>query len=129
MEIGCDIVKVKDIKRLNKNGRLQERILSSAELDELLSKCNKRVKGHKYTEREYSLAGKFAAKEATLKALGFGLGKLPLNAINALHKPSGAPYISIDNATAKKLDINANCIKISISHTGDYAMAVAVYNK
>lgn len=128
MKIGCDIVKVKDIVKANKDGRLQQRILAGAELAELNSKSEQKAKGHKFAEREYSLAGRFAAKEATLKALGLGLGGLPLNEICVLHKSSGAPYISIENSQAKKLNISAEKLEISISHSGDYAMAVVVYN-
>ena len=67
-----------------------------------------------------TLAGKFAAKEAISKALGFGLGKrLKFKEISILNENSGKPFV-------KMYKYNFKNIHISISHSNDNAVALAV---
>lgn len=60
------------------------------------------------------LAGMFAAKEAVLKAMGLQAGAW--HDIKIAKKPSGKPFARV----AKKE------IGLSISHDGDYAIAIAL---
>lgn len=102
MGIGIDIV---EIKRISLEERFIDFILSSKE-KELM---NKRV-----NKKEF-LAGRFAAKEAFLKANHKGLGDIKLQDIEVLNLENGQPIIIYDNK---------EYYDVSISHEKDYAVAV-----
>lgn len=74
----------------------------------------------KYIEEKHfmpqTLAGIYAAKEAMLKELGTGIGEYSLKDVEVFHDEKGRPY---GKAGEKLFDI-------SISHEGDYGVAVAV---
>jgi holo-[acyl-carrier protein] synthase len=75
-----------------------------------------------------SFAGKFAAKEACMKALGAGIRQeLWFADIEVLDEPSGAPRVILsDRLQGMGLIPAGAVIHVSISHTGDFAVAVAV---
>jgi holo-[acyl-carrier protein] synthase len=91
-------------------------------------------------EREYCLsrpdpyihfAGRFAAKEACLKALGTGLSAIgidgSLKEIEVLPDKVGRPVLSISGWTAKIGNRkNIDQFTVSISHSGDFAVASVV---
>lgn len=84
------------------------------------------VKNDNYNE--HSLAGKYAAKEAFVKALGTGFvdGLLPKD-IWVVKLPSGAPTLAFSSKAQTLLA--ANNLKfesVSISHDRDYATAVVL---
>lgn len=99
--LGIDIVKISRIKNVDS---LKRGILSSNEVKLFLKAHNK---------KEF-LAGRFAAKEAFLKANHVGLDKIALKNIEVLYRKDNSPYIKYKN---KKYDV-------SIAHDGDYAIAV-----
>ena len=100
MALGIDIVYIPRIKNAD---TLARGVLSPREL-ELYSNRPK---------KEEFLAGRYAAKEAFMKALEQGM-KIPFKDIEVLYKESGAPYILYKGET----------YQVSISHDGDYAIAV-----
>jgi holo-[acyl-carrier protein] synthase len=74
-----------------------------------------------------SLAGYFAAKEATAKALGTGLmtSGIKFTDIEICKDDRGAPYIVLkNNAKARYQELNGLDIAISITHERSYAAAV-----
>ncbi|MCX6078026.1 MAG: holo-ACP synthase [Chloroflexi bacterium] len=74
-----------------------------------------------------SLAARFAAKEAVAKALGTGLGKVAWTDIEILRDESGAPVLNLSGLAQARS--NALCLQhwsISLSHTREYAIAMAV---
>ncbi len=104
MKIGCDIV---DLKRINlENKAFLRGILTKNELLLLEKKNNKKD----------FVGGRFAAKEAFLKALGSGLSGARMNEIEINYRESGQPFIYFDSKE----------YEVSISHDGDYAMAVVI---
>ncbi len=115
--IGLDIIEIDRIaKTFARHGtRFTTRILSAKE-DEILQQ---RVDAATF------LAGRFAAKEAVMKALGeFFSSDVRLKDIEILNDPSGRPFVELpkrltDSLTKKK-------ILISISHSRGNAVAVAV---
>ena len=86
-----------------------------------------------YTELEWeqcgrsfpSLAGRFAAKEAVMKALGRGWGsKVSWSNIEVARARNGKPEIVLHNHTsafAEKLGIRR--LLVSITHTNEHALA------
>lgn len=127
--VGIDIVDVKRIKQLNKNGQLEKKILSGQELNYLNTKSMIVVKGRQLAERDYSLAGFWAAKEAVLKAFGVGINNINFKQIEILHKKSGAPYVNIEPEMQKKLcEKMYKNAEISISHDGELAISICVLN-
>jgi holo-[acyl-carrier protein] synthase len=73
------------------------------------------------------LAGRWAAKEAALKALGRGIGELPMSDVETLAEPSGAPLLRLaGRAAAAATAAGWTQWSVSISHDGEYATAVVV---
>jgi holo-[acyl-carrier protein] synthase len=62
------------------------------------------------------LAGRYAAKEAFLKALGTGLSGAKLNEIDVSYDCEGAPILSYHQQS----------YPVSISHDGGYAISVVI---
>ena len=73
------------------------------------------------TKNFNSLAGKWAAKEAFIKAIGVGW-KWPLNHLEILNEPSGKPYISFNSQVGNVFE--GLDIAVSISHDNEYATSV-----
>ncbi len=75
-----------------------------------------------------TFAGMFCAKEAVSKALkyGFGNGLMPID-IEIGHEPDGSPTVIAHGAAEKLLD-RLFC-DVSITHDGDYAIAIAILRK
>lgn len=114
MKLGTDIAKISRFEKLTKND-IPNKIFSETEAKYILSKKN----------RAQTAAGIFAAKEAFLKALGTGLNKVALNEITVTHSPYGSPkFAFFGKALEKTENLLADDISLSISHDGDYAIAV-----
>lgn len=120
--IGCgiDLVKIERIEKIIKRwgDNLTSRMFTPLEREY----CKKR-KSNKYQ----SYAGKFAAKEALLKALGLGLRGVNWTEIEINNNELGQPIIK----TSGKLNIIAskkgvNKYFLTISHTKDYAVAEVI---
>lgn len=109
--IGIDIVEFKRIRE-NMNERFIKRILS----DEELLIFNKFTNEHRKVE---FLAGRFAAKEAYTKVYKKFNDSLNFTDVKVLHDQFGAPYI-------KSLYKNRDKVKVSISHSENYAIAICI---
>lgn len=85
-----------------------------------------------YAERQNDptqrYAARFAAKEATLKSLGLGLGGMALRDIEVVNDPdSGAPSLRLHGAAAEvAAEHGAGRFMISLSHTHRTASAVVI---
>jgi holo-[acyl-carrier protein] synthase len=86
-------------------------------------------------EREYvarwadpvpRIAGRFAAKEACMKALGTGWGAgVRWRDIEVRRGPAGAPVAHLSGQAAQRLaDLGATHVHVTITHTDDHAMAM-----
>ena len=111
--IGTDIVDVKRIKTSidNYSAKFLNKVFSLEEQDYCNSKSNPEI--------HYS--GRFAAKEAIIKAIkssGFDQ-ELSFKNIKIINHSDGSPYVKLD--FKYKGDI-----KVSISHTQTHAIAVAI---
>lgn len=78
-----------------------------------------------------SYAGRFAAKEAFLKALETGWrGRITWHDMEVHSHEGGAPMLSITGAAATILqERGANRVHLSISHTADHAIAQVILEK
>jgi holo-[acyl-carrier protein] synthase len=115
--VGTDIVLVERIRKLR-----------PAAVTRLLTPAERRYcRG--YAASEERVAGRFAAKEAILKALGTGLsGGITWRQIEILPDAHGAPRAAFSGALAKRLRARgATRCHLSISHQGGYAVAFAVF--
>jgi len=77
------------------------------------------------------LAGKFAAKEALMKALGAGLAQgLSFGEIEILPDERGAPQLRATGLAQQRLEaLRVSGIHLSITHTAGLAAAVVVLEK
>ena len=89
-----------------------------------------------YTEVEWqqcgrsfaSLAGRFAAKEAVMKALG--VGGMAFRDIEIVRAPSGKPEVRLSGRMQKRAErLGVTRVVVSISHSRDNAVAVALAEK
>ncbi|MFP7737472.1 holo-ACP synthase [Priestia aryabhattai] len=113
--IGIDIVCIEDIKSflVDPVGI----IVTQDEWEEIETSVN-------VLER---LAGKFAAKEAVMKALETGMDYLQFTEIEILNSSSGRPYVYLsDKALELWGKTEYQKLNVSISHHKSYAVAVAV---
>jgi holo-[acyl-carrier protein] synthase len=110
--IGVDTIELERIaEMLSKQGFIQ-RILTSAELEQLQRLSDKR-------QIEF-VAGRFAAKEALAKALGTGIGRqFQFHSASILNSETGAPIVHWHEEVAF-------ITHLSITHTRHYASAVIV---
>lgn len=82
----------------------------------------KLVKNHK------TASGFWAAKEAASKALGVGIGsECSFHDIVISKTPKGAPLIEFSQSVKKMFEINSS--SVSITHDGEYAIAVVAIEK
>jgi len=118
---GIDLVGVARIRRMihDHGDRFLERTYTEAEV----AYARRRKKGF-----EETLAGRFAAKEAVMKALGTGWrGGVAFKAIEILNAPEGTPYVILHGTTAEKARaLGITAWHLSITHSEDLAVASAV---
>ena len=116
MKIGTDIIQINRIERsLTQFGeKFKQRFLNTQEIE--------------LAKKTASVAGFWAAKEAISKALGCGIGsELSFHDIIISKDSRGAPFFTLSEEAQKK-----HCIKessLSISHDGNFAIAVAVISQ
>jgi len=114
MNIGVDIENISKFSNLHKikDKRRLEKMFTDLEINYCFDKINP----------PQHLAGKFAAKEAIIKACNSMSKIIPyLNDIEVKNDESGKPLVSIKNNFPANMDI-----LLSISHNNDNAIAFAV---
>jgi len=118
--LGIDIVEIDRVRALveRTGGRALERLLSEAERAARTGRANP------YPH----YAGRFAAKEAVMKALGTGWAQgVHWDQIEILNDDSGAPVARLTGRAAERLrEIGGTRLLVSISHSKHYAVAQAI---
>ena len=116
-------VDMEEITRLGdaikRHGRIfLERIFTPAEI----AYCER----HRDPVERY--AGRFAAKEAAMKALGTGWGKgVRWRDIEVMRQPGGRPTIIFHGVAHEHAErLGARQISLSITHTGNFALAEVI---
>jgi holo-[acyl-carrier protein] synthase len=116
LRTGVDIVEVDRIRRTL--GRHGERFTARCFTPDELARCGGRAA---------ALAARFAAKEATAKALGTGIGDVGWREIEVVHDARGRPDLMLHGAAAA-LAASLQLVEwsISLSHTREHAIAFVV---
>ena len=77
--------------------------------------------------RAPNLAARFAAKEATMKALGTGVRGVGWKDIEVTRHASGAPSIQLHGRAKSRAErLGVQEISVSLSHSREYAVAFVV---
>lgn len=121
--IGTDLVEVSRIARACKRRGFLDRIYSLQELEFCFGMREQGITPL-VAKR---LATRFAAKEATLKAMGVGLGAVRFKDIEIVSKESGEPTLVV-HGSAKLLadDLGLGRWLVSLSHSEEVAQAFVV---
>jgi len=123
VSIGIDIVEVYRIRdTIARTPRFAERVFTEDER----AYCE--AKG---VAAAPSYAGRFAAKEAFLKALKTGWrGKITWHDVEILSDEQGVPSIEVKGEAMRLLgDLGVSNIHLSISHTAEHAVAQVIFEK
>ena len=111
---GTDLVSLPRIEKSLQNPRFLTRVFSHAEQDAFAANPNPLP----------SIAASFAAKEAFSKVLGTGIRGFALAEVEVLRDPLGKPYYRLSGRALQRA--GGARLSLSLSHTGDYALAFAV---
>ncbi len=120
LSVGTDIIEVYRIREtIERTPRFAERVFTEFERQYCESKG---------AAAAQSYAGRFAAKEALLKALKTGWrGKITWHDIEIRNDKMGVPGFVMSGEVGKLLeDIGAARVHLSISHTTEHATAMVV---
>jgi holo-[acyl-carrier protein] synthase len=119
--IGIDLVEVRRIRAALENPRTGARFRARVFTSEEISYCSRRRNGHE------SFAARFAAKEATMKALGHGFGQgIGWREIEVV-RGDGPPTVRLSGAAQKYADaLGVRRLHLSLTHTADLAVAYVI---
>ncbi|HTO02235.1 MAG TPA: holo-ACP synthase [Opitutus sp.] len=117
--LGADIIEISRIRSvlLRHGDRFIERILT----DEERAYCSSMAHPEKH------IAARFAAKEAVSKCFTTGIGsELGWKSVSVYHGARHQPLVRLDaQGEALLAHVGASQVLLSLSHTENYAMAVA----
>lgn len=116
--LGTDLVEVARFRlAMERRATLPERLFSDAE----------RAYAFRHKDPVKSLAARFGAKEAVMKAMGVGLWKFKFRDVEVVRLPSGQPTIALYHRAAEMAaERGITEWQLSLTHTETTAMAVAV---
>ena len=116
---GVDIIEIPRIKQtLDRYG---QRFLNRIFTPDEIAYCHGRAP---------NLAGRFAAKEATMKALGTGVRGVSWKDIEVVRADSGTPSVKLHGRAEKRAErLHVSEISLSISHSREYAVAFVVVRR
>ena len=113
---GVDIIEIERIRGVVE--RWGERFLRRIYTDGEISYCRGRAQ---------NLAARFAAKEATMKALGTGVRGVSWKDIEVVRDQGGAPSIRLyGRAVSRANKLGVKELALSLSHSRSYAVAFVV---
>lgn len=116
--LGSDLVEIERFRlALTRSINLRERLFSEAEQNY----------ANTHKDPTKSLAARFAAKEAVMKALGVGLGDFAFKDVEVVRTKNGAPSIAL-RGRAKTLanEKGVSSWHVSLTHTDTAALAVVL---
>jgi holo-[acyl-carrier protein] synthase len=118
--LGIDSIELSRVRRVHAEygARFLDRILTAAEQEYIA----------RWADPVPRIAGRFAVKEACMKALGTGWGAgVRWRDIEVLRHPSGKPVIEL-HGRAKEIcaALGGTVVHCTITHTEDHAMAIVI---
>jgi holo-[acyl-carrier protein] synthase len=114
--IGVDMIEIERVAQ--SIGRHGERFLRRVYTEQELAYCGGRTA---------SLAARWAAKEATAKALGTGIGAVRWCEIEVVNDENQRPALQLHGAAANlAAQLGLSALAVSLSHTKEYAIAFVV---
>ncbi len=122
LSVGLDVVDVRDIEAsLARFGaRYLARVYTPAEVAYAMSARDRATAARR-------LAARFAAKEATIKALGAGERGISLRTIEVARRDDGAIVLALSGAAfAAAREAGEPTLAVSVSHEGHLAAAVVI---
>ena len=116
--IGTDVVDIDRFRRaLQRTPRMVERVFTEAE----------RAYGLRQRDPTHRLAARFAATEATMKALGVGLGAFGFHDVEVVRAASGEPSLHLTGAAAElAAQRGVRRWRVSLTHSDLVAIAVVI---
>ena len=116
--VGIDAVDVERMRlALGRTPRLAQRVFTDGE----------RAYGDRFRDPSRQLAARFAAKEATMKALGVGIGAFAFRDVEVVRARSGAPSIAVHGGAAALAERRGVTEwQISMTHTDLIAQAIVI---
>lgn len=123
VSIGIDIIEVRRIREvLGRTSRFAERVFTAAER----TYCDSRG-----TVAAQHYAARFAAKEATLKALQTGWrGGIGWRDVEVASRDKGAPYLIFHGKLRELIEKSgATIAHLYLSHTAEHAIAVVLLER
>ena len=123
ISIGVDLAEVERIQAALEHPRFGRRLRDRVFTEREIAYCERKRRG-KYQ----SYAGRFAAKEAVMKALGRGWGaKVSWLDIEVARARSGKPDILLHDKTARfAVELGIRRWVLSITHTKDHGLAYVI---
>jgi holo-[acyl-carrier protein] synthase len=120
LSVGVDMVEVERIQKALEDSRIGKRFRERVFTANEIQYCEKKRRG-----RYESYAGRFAVKEAVMKALGRGWGsKVCWLDIEVVRARSGKPELVLHEKTARLAEqLGIRRWSISITHTGQHGLA------
>ena len=114
--LGVDAVDIARFSRaLDRTPALRSKVFTAGELASLSGRRDDAA----------SLAARFAVREATMKALGVGLGAFDLHDVSIEREPSGQPQLKVIGRAAQlAANRGISSWHVSITHTETVAVAV-----
>ena len=119
VEVGIDVIEIERIGHVlaRFGDRFLERIYTPREREH-------------YADRVSELAARFAAKEATMKALGTGIRGVRWRDIETLPNRRGKPILVLHDTAARRAELlGLTYWSVSLSHSRSDAMAIVIASK
>jgi len=115
--LGVDICEIARMERaISRHSTLRDRVFTPEEI----AYCDSKARPAE------SYAGRFAAREATIKALGGYRGRLWQD-ISVTRHPSGAPAVRLDGNAKRRADaLGVSDVLITFTHEKTSAVAFAI---
>jgi holo-[acyl-carrier protein] synthase len=123
ISVGVDMIEVARIQRALENRTIGKRLRARVYTEGEIAYCERKGVG-KYQ----SYAGRFAAKEAVMKALGRGWGvKVSWLNIEVVRARGGRPEVRLhDHTSAFSEKLGIRRLLLSITHTAEHALAYVI---
>jgi holo-[acyl-carrier protein] synthase len=116
LAVGVDMVEIERVRGVlqRHRERFRARVFTPVEL----AVCR---------DRPHQLAVRFAAKEATMKALGTGAGGVAWREIEVLPDRRGKPLLFLYGRAQKRArELGLAALEVSLTHSREHAMATVV---